>query len=121
MYECATQSGGKTTSNAEISEPIENLATRQETEFFEVDGMCLEFYGRCAREAEDPSQSLRRLKRCQREEKVHETVTSRQKTIHYVAIDAVQNVLLATGKREISPNDSAKRQQFTQKHVGAEV
>jgi hypothetical protein len=56
--------------NREISDPTEDLASRQELVFFGVDRMRLHFHYKLACQPEDPLQAIRRLEWWQYEEEV---------------------------------------------------
>ena len=86
---------GKTRRNREISNPPENLASRQELVFFGVGGMRFDFHNAAVRQGEDSFEASCGLKRQKREEEVDEAVVPGQDAVDDLAIQSIQQALFS--------------------------
>src|SRR5579863_3425463 len=97
--------------NRTIAGPSEDLALCEEPVFLRIDGMCLHFHYRLARQGEDLLQPRGGFQRRQREEEIGQAVAPGQSAVDDPTIDAVVQTLLAALEGKISPHYGSRRQQ----------
>ncbi len=113
---------GEVGRNREVPGPTQNSTTRQESIFFRIDRVRLQFDHKLASEGKDPLQAAWRFERREREEEVDEAVAAGKHAVRNQAIEPVSQPLLLTGlEGKVPPYQRSGRQQATEQHVCAEV
>ncbi len=106
---------------AESCGPLVDAARCQERILVSVDRVGFDLDDVRSSQAEYPLESVRRIQRWQREQKVRRAMAPQQHAIDHATICSVHYALLARLKREVPSHERSPRQKALREDVRAEV